>query len=96
MYFYEASNSFNFQDIPRCIFMSLIQFSVGVLMFFSFQVIPRFHYLFYFDCRLVFKSDDLGRDILSIALPAALALTTDPIASLVDTTFIGQIGIFSH
>ncbi|KAJ7947561.1 Protein DETOXIFICATION [Quillaja saponaria] len=44
------------------------------------------------DARLVFKLDELGREILSIALPAALALTADPIASLVDTAFIGQIG----
>ncbi|KAL2328801.1 hypothetical protein Fmac_022228 [Flemingia macrophylla] len=44
------------------------------------------------DLRLVFKSDNLGREILSIALPAAMALTADPIASLVDTAFIGQIG----
>ncbi|KAI4322098.1 hypothetical protein L6164_021819 [Bauhinia variegata] len=42
--------------------------------------------------RMVFKRDNLGREILSIALPAALALTADPIASLVDTAFIGQIG----
>ncbi|TKY67401.1 MATE efflux family protein 1 [Spatholobus suberectus] len=44
------------------------------------------------DARLVFKSDKLGREILSIALPSAMALTADPIASLVDTVFIGQIG----
>ncbi|KAF7805405.1 protein DETOXIFICATION 42-like isoform X1 [Senna tora] len=47
---------------------------------------------FFKDAGLVFKSDSLGREILSIALPAALALTADPIASLVDTAFIGQIG----
>ncbi|KAK4254899.1 hypothetical protein QN277_007975 [Acacia crassicarpa] len=47
---------------------------------------------FFKDARLVFKSDNLGREILSIALPAAMALTADPIASLVDTAFIGQIG----
>jgi len=33
---------------------------------------------------------------LSIALPAAMALTADPIASLVDTAFIGQIGMFCY
>ncbi|XP_057433886.1 protein DETOXIFICATION 42-like [Lotus japonicus] len=48
---------------------------------------------FFKDARLVFKSDSLGREILSIALPAAMALTADPIASLVDTAFIGQIGL---
>ncbi|AES67672.1 putative multi antimicrobial extrusion protein [Medicago truncatula] len=47
---------------------------------------------FFKDARLVFKLDDLGREILSIALPAAMALTADPIASLVDTAFIGQLG----
>lgn len=43
--------------------------------------------------RLIFKLDELGSEIAQIALPAALALTADPIASLVDTAFIGQIGI---
>ncbi|PNX72660.1 MATE efflux family protein 1-like [Trifolium pratense] len=47
---------------------------------------------FFKDVRLVFKLDSLGREILSIALPAAMALTADPIASLVDTAFIGQLG----
>ncbi|KAK4482416.1 hypothetical protein RD792_009571 [Penstemon davidsonii] len=41
---------------------------------------------------LVLKLDELGLEIARIALPAALALTADPIASLVDTIFIGQIG----
>lgn len=36
--------------------------------------------------------DNLGVEIAQIAFPAALALTADPIASLVDTAFIGQIG----
>ena len=44
--------------------------------------------------RHVFKMDELGSEIAQIALPAALALTADPIASLVDTAFIGQIGTF--
>lgn len=39
------------------------------------------------------KLDELGLEIAQIALPASLALTADPIASLVDTAFIGQIGI---
>ncbi|XP_061350239.1 protein DETOXIFICATION 42-like [Gastrolobium bilobum] len=47
---------------------------------------------FFTDARLVLKPDNLGREILSIALPSAMALTADPIASLVDTAFIGQIG----
>ncbi|XP_016193162.2 protein DETOXIFICATION 42-like isoform X2 [Arachis ipaensis] len=44
------------------------------------------------DTRLVFKADNLGWEILSIAVPSAMALTADPIASLVDTAFIGRIG----
>ncbi|XP_062095570.1 protein DETOXIFICATION 42-like [Humulus lupulus] len=48
--------------------------------------------IFFKDARFVFKLDKLGVEIASIALPAALALTADPIASLVDTAFIGQIG----
>lgn len=32
-------------------------------------------------------------EILSIALPAVLALAADPIASLVDTAFVGHLGM---
>ncbi|KAE8704534.1 MATE efflux family protein 2 [Hibiscus syriacus] len=39
-----------------------------------------------------FKIDELGLYILSIALPAALALAADPIASFVDTAFVGHLG----
>ena len=38
--------------------------------------------------------DELGLEILRIAVPAAMALAADPIASLVDTAFIGQLGIY--
>lgn len=38
------------------------------------------------------KVDALGLEILSIALPAALALAADPITSLVDTAFVGHLG----
>ncbi|MCD7462268.1 Protein DETOXIFICATION 42 [Datura stramonium] len=48
--------------------------------------------LFFRDIRSIFKLDELGQEIGRIALPAALALTADPIASLVDTAFIGHIG----
>lgn len=51
-----------------------------------------FFYIFFKDVRLVFRFDELGSEIAQIAFPAALALTADPIASLVDTAFIGQIG----
>ncbi|XVF47392.1 hypothetical protein PTKIN_Ptkin03bG0105300 [Pterospermum kingtungense] len=48
--------------------------------------------IFFKGARHVFKLDELGSEIAQIALPAALALTADPIASLVDTAFIGRIG----
>ncbi|KAK9274389.1 hypothetical protein L1049_019203 [Liquidambar formosana] len=48
--------------------------------------------IFFKDVRHVFKLDKLGLEIARIAFPAALALTADPIASLVDTAFVGQIG----
>jgi Na+-driven multidrug efflux pump len=32
-------------------------------------------------------------EMLSIALPAAVALAADPIASLIDTAFVGHIGM---
>ncbi|MCL7030284.1 hypothetical protein MKW94_002415 [Papaver nudicaule] len=48
--------------------------------------------VFFKDARLLFKKDELGMDILRIAIPAALALLADPIASLIDTAFIGHIG----
>ncbi|KAL1832092.1 hypothetical protein DCAR_0102113 [Daucus carota subsp. sativus] len=47
---------------------------------------------FFKDLRSVFKLDELGLEIAKIAFPAAMALTADPIASLIDTAFIGQIG----
>ncbi|KAF5445878.1 hypothetical protein F2P56_031554 [Juglans regia] len=49
-------------------------------------------FVFFRDARLVFKLDTLGWEILGIALPAALAVAADPIASLIDTAFIGHIG----
>uniref|UniRef100_A0A0E0EWI0 Protein DETOXIFICATION n=1 Tax=Oryza meridionalis TaxID=40149 RepID=A0A0E0EWI0_9ORYZ len=44
------------------------------------------------DARLAFRWDELGREIMGIAVPGALALMADPVASLVDTAFIGHIG----
>ncbi|KAH6824169.1 MATE efflux family protein [Perilla frutescens var. hirtella] len=57
---------------------------------FCFSENPLF--IFCKDVRSAFKLDDLGVEIATIALPAAMALTADPIASLIDTAFIGQIG----
>uniref|UniRef100_A0ACD6A0T0 Uncharacterized protein n=1 Tax=Avena sativa TaxID=4498 RepID=A0ACD6A0T0_AVESA len=39
-----------------------------------------------------FRLDEVGMDILGIALPAVLALAADPITALVDTAFVGHIG----
>ncbi|KAL5573009.1 hypothetical protein UlMin_022606 [Ulmus minor] len=47
---------------------------------------------FFKEARNVFKKDELGLEIAHIAIPSALALTADPIASLIDTAFIGHIG----
>lgn len=46
--------------------------------------------------RNVLKRDELGLEIAQIALPTALALAADPIASLIDTAFIGHIGMPSR
>ncbi|CAL9750853.1 unnamed protein product [Musa acuminata subsp. burmannicoides] len=48
--------------------------------------------IFFRDVRHAFKLDELGLEIMGIAFPAALALLADPIASLIDTAFIGHIG----
>ncbi|PRQ54648.1 putative multi antimicrobial extrusion protein [Rosa chinensis] len=48
--------------------------------------------VFFRDARNVFKWDLLGKEILQIAVPAALAVAADPLASLIDTAFIGHIG----
>ncbi|XP_022147762.1 protein DETOXIFICATION 43 [Momordica charantia] len=48
--------------------------------------------VFFKDARRVFKLDAIGREILGIALPAALAVAADPVASLIDTAFVGHIG----
>ncbi|KAH9616882.1 hypothetical protein KSS87_000658 [Heliosperma pusillum] len=44
-----------------------------------------------FRFRDAIKVDELGREMLSIAVPAALALAADPITSLVDTAFVGHL-----
>ncbi|XP_021282361.1 protein DETOXIFICATION 42-like isoform X2 [Herrania umbratica] len=49
-------------------------------------------FVFFKDTRNVLKNDELGIEIAHIALPATLALMADPIASLIDTAFIGRIG----
>ncbi|KAJ0982329.1 hypothetical protein J5N97_010584 [Dioscorea zingiberensis] len=49
-------------------------------------------HIFFMDIRNVLKLDEIGLEIARIAVPAALALAADPLASLVDTAFIGQLG----
>ncbi|GJX50017.1 zinc finger, CCHC-type containing protein [Tanacetum coccineum] len=49
-------------------------------------------FVFFQDVRLVPKMDSLGKEILTIAVPAAMAFAADPVASLIDTAFIGHIG----
>ncbi|TKY68144.1 MATE efflux family protein FRD3 [Spatholobus suberectus] len=49
-------------------------------------------FVFFKDARHVFKLDALSREILAIAFPSALAVAADPIASLIDTAFIGHLG----
>ncbi|KAI7754729.1 hypothetical protein M8C21_004457 [Ambrosia artemisiifolia] len=49
-------------------------------------------FVFFKDIRHVFKMDSLGKEILTIAVPAAMAFAADPVASLIDTAFIGHIG----
>ncbi|KAL8500805.1 hypothetical protein ACS0TY_020403 [Phlomoides rotata] len=49
-------------------------------------------FVFFQDARHVFRRDEVGKEILGIAFPAALALAADPIASLIDTAFIGSLG----
>jgi len=46
------------------------------------------------ECRHVFKMDSIAKEILGIAFPSALAVAADPIASLIDTAFIGHLGTF--
>lgn len=46
-----------------------------------------------FLCRNAFKVDELGKEIVTIALPALMALASDPFALLVDTAFIGHLGM---
>ncbi|KAK7334634.1 hypothetical protein VNO80_26394 [Phaseolus coccineus] len=48
--------------------------------------------VFFKDARRVFKMDSIGKEILGIAFPSALAVAADPIASLIDTAFIGHLG----
>ncbi|KAK1322550.1 hypothetical protein QJS10_CPA03g01057 [Acorus calamus] len=53
---------------------------------------PGTVYRFLYRMRGGLELDWMGLEILSIALPAALALAADPITSLVDTAYIGHLG----
>ncbi|XP_013628386.1 PREDICTED: MATE efflux family protein FRD3 isoform X1 [Brassica oleracea var. oleracea] len=57
------------------------------------SVVTQIPFLVIFkDLTHVFSKDAIGREILGIAFPAALALAADPIASLIDTAYIGRLG----
>ncbi|CAI5478407.1 unnamed protein product [Closterium sp. Yama58-4] len=47
---------------------------------------------FWRDARSAYSADALGAEMAAIALPALLALAAEPVASLVDTFYIGQMG----
>jgi hypothetical protein len=49
-------------------------------------------HIFAMNVKNVFKLDELGAEVLGIAVPSSLALTADPLASLIDTAFVGQLG----
>ncbi|KAK7343174.1 hypothetical protein VNO80_26137 [Phaseolus coccineus] len=49
-------------------------------------------FIFFKGARHIFKLDALSRELLGIAFPSALAVAADPIASLIDTAFIGHLG----
>uniref|UniRef100_A0A0D9V9K2 Protein DETOXIFICATION n=1 Tax=Leersia perrieri TaxID=77586 RepID=A0A0D9V9K2_9ORYZ len=49
-------------------------------------------HLFTLNARSALRLDEIGGEVLRIAVPASLALTADPVASLVDTAFVGRIG----
>jgi hypothetical protein len=49
-------------------------------------------HIFATNVKNVFKLDELGAEVLGIAVPASLALTADPLASLIDTAFVGRLG----
>lgn len=40
----------------------------------------------------IIRGDQISLELVSIAVPAVLALAADPIASLVDTAFVGHLG----
>ncbi|WJX11206.1 Protein DETOXIFICATION 42 [Trifolium repens] len=42
--------------------------------------------------RNAFRKDELGLEIMQISVPTIMALAADPVASLIDTAFIGHIG----
>ncbi|KAK3032857.1 hypothetical protein RJ639_037034, partial [Escallonia herrerae] len=59
---------------------------------FLWNILKSSFLIFCYAYREELKFGELGLEILSIALPAALALAADPITSLVDTAFVGHLG----
>lgn len=76
----------------------------GIILFFLTKKVTEFilwgqylklYFLFLLNVmcfRSVFSKDELNLEIAKIAVPAALGLMADPIASLIDTAFIGHLG----
>ncbi|XP_076884459.1 protein DETOXIFICATION 42-like [Bidens hawaiensis] len=56
----------------------------------KFKKIPL--WVLFNDTRSVFSKDELNLEIAKIAVSATLGLMADPIASLIDTAFIGHLG----
>lgn len=76
----------------RCICLRAVALcTVPLLLKSCFNVLTNLPHTMRYD-RSVFKLDDLGSEVLRIAVPASLALAADPLASLVDTAFIGRLG----
>ncbi|VFQ95523.1 unnamed protein product [Cuscuta campestris] len=75
---------------PKWVMVTVLKYLLAVLSYRA--AVPQYCDRLSRCNRSVFKLDELGVEIARIAVPAALALTADPIASLVDTAFIGQLG----
>jgi Na+-driven multidrug efflux pump len=71
------------------------QFIKNILIFWIIFCCLILYLCLYLISRNVLRLDELGTEILWIAVPAALALAADPLASIVDTIFIGRLGMFS-
>ncbi|XP_050229373.1 uncharacterized protein LOC126678522 [Mercurialis annua] len=88
--FFLLSFSLSCWNLFHVFFLILMAIDAFVNLWKNFANMPLF--MFFKDTRNVFRKDELGIEIAQIAVPAALALAADPVASLIDTAFIGHIG----